>query len=296
MNYRYRKEINLFTDNLGGPLDLNGKIIPWNHSYQSIVESTWQSKKKDPLFKLKSVDKKFTLEFAEKVGLDLDRPLVTLHVRDSNFKLPEPFRDANIVNYEAAINFLISSGYNVIRVGSSTQRSLKPRSHYFELGISAPHNFKLQIGFTALSKFFIGTSSGAYTVANAFGVPVLATNYLPLSNLNLGPNSLFMSKLIRRRNKQYVNFSALFSPPLTMFRIPGQLERLDLEPVENSPGEILEAVTDMHNFLQSELTPNSLQIEFSKKLRQFEILPGLVDYGLACFVAPSFAGRYLDLM
>ena len=98
--------------------------------------------------------------------------------------------DANINNYFDAIEAITSIGGWVIRMGDNSMSKLPKMTRVIDYANSSIKNNRTDIILCSKCKFFIGTSSGLYTVAKAFGRPILQTNYPCLSSMYLTKKDL----------------------------------------------------------------------------------------------------------
>lgn len=119
----------------------------------------------------------------DKFGIPQSAPTVMLHVREGGY-LPtkDPYknnswRNANIENYIPAINYLINTGFYIIRVGDkSMKRFANAPPQLIDAPFHPEYTAFVEPYFAAVSKFFIGNGSGPDYLATAFGNPVLYVN------------------------------------------------------------------------------------------------------------------------
>ena len=88
----------------------------------------------------------------------------------------EFFRNGNIDDYNLAIDFIIKSGGKVVRVGDKSMRKINEKQGLIDYAHSEYKSKKLDILLAANSKFCIATSSGFFSIACLFDVPVILTN------------------------------------------------------------------------------------------------------------------------
>ena len=115
------------------------------------------------------------------LGIDLQRDwFVTLHARESGYaenknSEREFFRNGNIDDYNLAIDFIIKSGGKVVRVGDKSMRKIKEKQGLIDYAHS-DYKSKTRYSFSSKPKFCIATSSGFFSIACLFDVPVILTN------------------------------------------------------------------------------------------------------------------------
>ena len=163
--------------------------IPINKKYLMIeiaknVINTEQYKRNvsKPFLSLSNKDKHESKNLLKPLGIDLQRDwFVTLHARESGYaenknSEREFFRNGNIDDYNLAIDFIIKSGGKVVRVGDKSMRKIKEKQGLIDYAHSEYKSKKLDILLAANSKFCIATSSGFFSIACLFDVPVILTN------------------------------------------------------------------------------------------------------------------------
>ena len=130
-------------------------------------------------FTLPSYYHEFGEAFCRKHGIDLRRPLIVMHVRDKGYHgiARQSFRDSSVETYHAAVDYLLSRGYQVIRIGDMAMPKLGATApDYFELPFLDGYQHELDPFLIARSRFMIGCQSGPCAFARALGVPILTVN------------------------------------------------------------------------------------------------------------------------
>lgn len=187
----------------------------------------------------------------ESFGIPNQAPIVTLHVREGGY-LPElsyhSYRDADVYNYLPAIEYLKKQGFYVVRLGDKGMKKLP------DLGpqvIDAPFhknytNF-VEPYFIAVSRFYVGVTSGPWGVARGFGVSILDTNK-PLLGVDWGlEGDLFIpKKYYSRKLKRYLTYEEIICSALPDYYKTEYYENANVELHENSAEEILRAIVEMN--------------------------------------------------
>lgn len=194
-----------------------------------------------------------------------DAKIVCLYVRDGLYfdnDLAANYRNANIFNYFPAIDYLIRSGYYVIRMGDS---KMKP------LGIESPqlidspfHSEYCEIVepyFISQCEFMIGTPSGPLGLALYFNRPVIYTNCTldGLTCLLLHKNTLLLFKKYHSDllGRCLTYEEILCSPVAEFFRTRLYVES-KISLLENSAEEIVCSVKEMIARLEKSYQPNGI--------------------------------------
>jgi putative glycosyltransferase (TIGR04372 family) len=101
----------------------------------------------------------------------------------------------------------------------------------------------MDIFLMAGASLFIGSGSGPATVAEAFGVPLVLTNYLPISTLYQSRQTLFIPRLLQYSDgKGFAPFDVSFSSPLSLGISDMNYLQNGVVPVPNTGKEISDVV------------------------------------------------------
>ncbi len=259
--------------------------------YKDITSRAFASKKERPFYKPDNLNKlQNILDKNILLKHKIFDSFVTLHVRGRDISKENSksvnARNAFIFNYKKTIEFLISNGINVVRIGDYKSHPLPYINGFIDL---TQINYSNHIDFQLLSnaKFHIGTSSGPLNVPPMFGKPVLLTNAVnPKLNFRY-PNSFLIPKVwINKDDNNEISFHDLLKSDLQLIEDHTEFEKYILR--ENTSSEILLAVKDMVNFVNEDDDENKLFLELCKKydfyLSKNNITPNSKDMPLA----PSF--------
>ncbi|MBF0341305.1 MAG: TIGR04372 family glycosyltransferase [Magnetococcales bacterium] len=190
----------------------------------------------------------------EKLGMPRNARIVTFHVREAGYlgnMEYHNFRNAHIANYYYALVYLLKKGYWVVRFGDRTMQPLKNLPEHF---IDAPFHPEyepfFEPYFIACSDFYFGMPSGPSTVAEAFGVPQLMTNY-PLScGSNENDGDLFVYKKYYSHSLgRMLTYEEILTSPILDFHRLYLYEESEISVIENSPTEIFAAAWEMESRL-----------------------------------------------
>jgi putative glycosyltransferase (TIGR04372 family) len=230
--------------------------------------------------------------------IDLERPIVTLHVRDSGFygDLERTTRNADIGTYERAIRYLIDQGYTVVRMGDPAMLPIDDMvarcgRNLVDYAHSSWRSDFMDCFLIAESEFFIGCASGLWSLAIVLGTRCCNVNYFTASTC-LGMNSEDLSifkKFRYSESRELVPLKRIMLPPFTSNPQFDELASIGVDIEDNSPEEILEAVAEFvgRNFEK----PSELQA-LAKKL----MVSTNYSYGCAGNFAESFLKLYFPKM
>lgn len=178
------------------------------------------------------------------LGVDPDRFIVTLHVRDDGGDgrdgIREP-RNADIAQYAEAIDHIVARGGTVIRLGDRRMPALRRRPHVLDYPHTRAKCDWMDIALASLCRFHIGTASGMSFVPLLFGKPVLFTNWITFAHIVSTPRTMYLMKQLCRAGGTPVDL------PTWCGRYRRAMTAADVEPDglyfrENDADELLDAV------------------------------------------------------
>jgi len=264
------------------------------------------------IMRIPEEDAEFGWQYLSSFGITKSDKIVLLHVRDSAYlkkKYPKndfsyhDFRDADITNYQEAVEELIVKGYKVVRIGSDTDQQLAiNHTNYIDLCVNKAeqHGDFYEVFLISVCEFFIATTSGPMSIAAMFETPTLCINSVPFHPPYFN-NSRFIPKRLMQNGEEVsllevcrgkVLSDEVDTPILFTF-VGSDLEKLNYEYIENSPTEITEAV------LEFSLQVNERQFENTRtELQQayVDALPEDFIYkNCQTIVCDSFLQRHPDI-
>ena len=281
------------------------------HNYLAVMYKTaevyninahWD--RKNPVFHVPfkwELDKKV---FFEKWGLPNEAEYVCIHAREGLYSPVDEHahskRNVEIDSYKTAVEYLVSRGLVVIRMGDSTMTPLDDwGSMVYDYATCNDRMPWLDLALSSGCLFFLGVSSGASLMASIFGKPVASVGMsLPFNFSQSGfSDDIGIPKLFRHKiTKDYLDFSLMFEMGLSEFRVADEIHQTEYELVENSPTDITEVVEEMYLRLKNawieEPEDHILQQKMHALLR-----PGIsFSYGTASRCGALFLRRYKHLL
>ena len=264
------------------------------------------------------------------LGLKKDDKIVMLIVRDSGY-LSHEFpnkdwsykkQDANIENFEAAINEAINRGYKVIRAGIYHKNFLQIKNpNYIDLFKINKRTSLLELYLFSICSFCLGTYSGGSVAANfLFRKPTIITNQIPLDETRTySKNNFVIYKIIYDKiRKKKLNLSenfelansklgqeVLHAAPVEKGYADNNFfdlyQKKDFEIIENSSSEILSITEEVIDYLENNFTKINL---YDKKFKNI-FLTNLKNYpnsrhkhgkDIKCKIGHDFLNMYKDLI
>ena len=223
-----------------------------------------------PLLKLSQEKLQEGYRILNSFGIKQAEWFVTIHVRELGSI--DYGRNAKIHSYLEAINFIISQGGKVIRIGSNSSTKLPKIHGLIDLSQVPKITNWFDVFLISESRFFIGTTSGPQFVAYSFGVPMLWTNAPDIANALYFPKSVVLPKLVLTSTNKPYSLKEMLSSPVGW--CDGNINsltstegvKLGLYWKDNDPQDITDGVKDFfeNNFLEQ----NDLQAKWNSEIKQ----------------------------
>jgi putative glycosyltransferase (TIGR04372 family) len=188
---------------------------------------------------------------------------VCLHMRDAATRgnvegAGESIRNTEWRNYLESVEYILSIGGWVIRMGGPKAPQLPPMDRVIDYAHTAVKNPEMDIHLVRNARAFIGTTSGFAYVATSFGIPSAIVDAISSIGLLWTKQTRFTTKLVRTRTGRSLSLAELTSDrfrwSLANFET---LTRAELTVEDNSPDEILEAVREVLTLGSTELAGNA---------------------------------------
>jgi putative glycosyltransferase (TIGR04372 family) len=291
----------VLSDEDSGPFRIGDRYLN-THSLMALAQRGWDRESRPPLFELRREDRVWGRYVLARMGIPKNAWFACLHVRGGGAKGDEPFRQGQISDYMQAIDSVTKRGGWVIRMGDPSMPALPPLARVIDYVHSSARCARMDVFLCAECRFFIGTSSGLYTVAYAFGRPVVQTNYLPTCTIHFSARDLFIPKLARRLiGGEMLSMRELMSAPFSMGGNNGFYRSvLGVEPIANTEEEIREVVEEMMDRLDGVLMFDAIdearQRTFQEMTADAGTLIGLDNFPVSCRIGAAFLRRHAHLL
>ncbi|NLQ05632.1 TIGR04372 family glycosyltransferase [Cylindrospermopsis raciborskii] len=236
-------------------------------------------------------------------GISSGQPYVCIHARESGYSPIDEIwhckRNVNIMSYSLAVEYLIACGYAVIRMGDHTMTPLVQEfSGVFDYARSSDKSPWLDLAISSECSFFLGSASGAYTMANVFLRPVVCVGMsLPF---NFSPSGysfdIGIPKLFRERySDTFLSIKDIFKLGLAELRLAEDVNRRGYELVENTAEEILDTVKEMVGRLKGNWVETAEDKQLQSIMRSY-IGIGSYSYGSSARCGTAFLRKYKFLL
>lgn len=245
----------------------------------------------------------------EKLGIKRGIPFVCFHVRDKayldkmhSYRSREnwaylDYRDCDLENYLPAVDYLVSLGLYVIRMGYVVEKELKcdnPRI------IDYASHYRTDFGdiyLCAKCKFFLSSDGGLSSIPWIFNVPVAYANGVPpLAAAGWLPGDVYITKRIWSRiKKRFLTFPEILQGGIDKWFQSQRYQQAQLEVVQNSADEILSLVKEMNARLDGTWETSPEDEELQQQYRKI-FPPGHRNYGNRSRMGAAFLRENRDLL
>ena len=229
-------------------------VIPWRRDQDSDIHGLISRTPTHLSFT--PAEERLGREGLKEMGVPEGVPFVCFHARDPAYLdavLPgrdwryHNYRDSNIHHCVPAAEELARRGYFSFRMGAVAKEPLTS-TNQMVVDYAAKHRTDfLDIYLGAKCRFFICSDAGIYAIPYAFRRPIAFVNVIPLEDMARRKQvDMFIPKKIwSRREQRLMTFREVLESGVGRILGSEGYERLDLEPVENTPEEITGLAVEM---------------------------------------------------
>lgn len=209
------------------------------------------------IYSFSNSEKKHVREFFLKNKLDIEKEFICIHNRDNhylenldkrlNFEYHN-YRNFSVNDFVKSLDFL-SKKFLVIRTGVKSNEKLDYKKNLILDMPFIKHSSLVSFYILSNCKFYIGSDSGAWTVAYLFKKPVFFINFsLTISQqqlTNCVNTSMIFKKIFSKDLNRYLKLSEIIDHNLLGLSSIDDLNKLKLEVHNNTEAEILTFIKEM---------------------------------------------------
>jgi len=230
-------------------LDIAEYILT-HHGPNQYSEVCTEWEPRAPLLKLDAEDRDWGRSMLAELGVPRDAWFVCVHSRAAGFSPRDDkvhaHRNATLTNLIPALSAIVARGGWCIVMGHPSAPSLPPLPGIVDYAHHRLRSARLDVVLCAMCRFFLGSSSGLFSISTAFGIPVGLANVVPLTALPYAPTDFFVPKLYRSaRDGRILSFDEILSSPSADYRHSRMYADAGLELIESSPEDISDLVADL---------------------------------------------------
>ena len=186
-----------------------------------------------------------------KIGINPDKPYVCLIVRDGgHYKSKGEIESAgyevlnfDINNFSGVAEALLESGFQVIRMGSGTERPFtgKPEG-VIDYALSNNRSEFLDVFIAATCEFAVSTQTGPDAVCMLFRRPVLYVDVTRYGQFFFGSKLATWSPARLQKNGKILNLSEIVNSEIAWFKDPNLFSKNGISQQKSSSNELKELV------------------------------------------------------
>ena len=207
-------------------------------------------------------------------------------------------RNADINNYLLAMEAIVERGGWVIRMGDQTMKPIPKSDHIVDYAHLDIKTDWMDVFLSSSCKFFLGSSSGLFLLADIFGVPSGVVNLSAMATvLPYGTNDIGIPKLIwSLEEERYLSFKEVFSSPIGSFRSDSSYTKAMVWPEENSPEDIKDVAMEMLEKVEGRVLYTDEDERLQKSFKSLLTPDHGASYGAISRVGRDFLRKHKDLL
>lgn len=262
------------------------------------IYNEWGSR--SPLLKLNQSEIERGDEVLQRLGVPKGGWFVCIHARSGGYSPADEHlhqhRNIAISDFEKAVNFIISQGGICIRMGDKTMTPSPKISGLIDYAVSDYKEDWMDLYLSARCKFFLGSNSGAVTMAMVYGVPCAVVGMAPLSAFSVGINDLSIPMIHRsKKSNKTMSFDEILQSEVGSYKLAEEYEKAGIILEHNTPDDILDLTVEMYTRVlgsnKSEIVDEIRQKKFMSLIKN-----GHYGYGAASRIGSAFLKKYEHLL
>lgn len=226
-----------------------------------------------------------------KIGIDANKPMVCLIVRDSgHYSVPGgvenpqySFFNFDVLTFQFAAMSLASRGYQVVRMGAGSEKPLGMEiDGVFDYALSPCRSEFLDIYIGANCKFAVSTQTGPDAVCLAFRRPVCYIDVARFSQFFFGTKIAYWSPSELLRDGNRLTLKEIVSSDVVWIVDPDDFIRHGIQSVRSTPQSIEKLVCGFADLFENGLSMSPSDQAASGRAQKI-IEEGMGDRGLKTF-------------
>jgi putative glycosyltransferase (TIGR04372 family) len=210
-------------------------------------------------------------------------------------------KNVNIENYMAAATYLAQQGIYVVRVGSVIGTPLPKERHPMIIDYATTHRSELgDITLGANCKFLICGASGYWILASSHSRPILYCDVFEFGFeqdfLSQNARTLAIFRTLKFTSESFFATCAEIAAAGINYASDIKLTEIGLEPVPNTPEEILNVTIEMNDWIDGKLELSEYDEELQTKFYNCYPPETRKEKNQMVKISPSFLRKYQDLL
>ena len=251
-----------------------------------------------PSIEFSSIEKNEGEKYLKKIGIQ-NKKFFVFASRTSSFhnEKEESIRNSNINDKILGVKYLVSKGYQALRMGKNEKKDLNfVNSNIIDYGASEDRSDFLDVYLESKCEFMISSSSGITELGTLFRKPKLIVNEHGVHAMSVNQlRWMILLKKVKSLNTgKFITFKEIYEKKLNYINSPLKLNELGYTIIDNSRLEIENA---SKNFLY--LVKNNFDLdEVLKKQKDYwKIIEKYFGYKnkYRTIICPDFYKNNIDL-
>lgn len=226
-----------------------------------------------------------------KLGVDIDRPIVCLIVRNGGYYATRgevesqgyELLNFDISTFELAAKSLVSRGYQVVRMGTGSEKPFGAGiSGVFDYANSPLRSEFLDIYIAARCKFAVSTQTGPDAVCLAFRRPVCYIDVARFSQFFFGSKLAYWNPSELRRDGTRLTLKEIVSSDVVWIKDPDDFIRHRIQSIRSTPQQIERLVGGFVDLYEKGFTMSPHDHDLSTQAQEI-IESGMGERGMGTF-------------
>jgi putative glycosyltransferase (TIGR04372 family) len=261
------------------------------------IEARWAPR--PPLLQLSDDHRRRGQAALLELGMPADAWFVCVHVREGGYSPADEhlhtYRNSRIADYVPAMEEIVRRGGWCVRVGDATMQPLGALPGVIDYARSPAKSDWMDVFLGASCRFFLGSSSGLFLIATAFGRPSALANMAPIGcAFPVGVEDLGIPKLLRHGG-EVLSFRRALEMDTGVLRHTDAFAERGLENVDNAPDEITDLAIEMLDRLDRRLVYDAADEARQQRFRAL-FRPVHYSHGAASRIGSAFLRKHERLL
>lgn len=226
-----------------------------------------------------------------KLGIDSDRPIACLIVRDGGYYAARgedenqgyELLNFDISTFELAAKSMAARGYQVVRMGAGSEKPFGAGIvGVFDYALSSHRSEFLDIYIAAHCEFAVSTQTGPDAVCLAFRRPVCYIDVTRFSQFFFGTKLAYWNPSELQRGGKRLTLKEIVSSDVVWVKDPDDFIRHGIQSVRSTPQEIERLVNGFVDLCENDFTMSSSDHDLSCRAQEI-IETGMGDRGINTF-------------
>lgn len=227
-----------------------------------------------PVLQFSAEENERGLELLSGLGIGKSGWFVCFHVRDPSYTRTlkgnfdyHSYRNADIAAYLKAADYITAHGGYAVRMGAAVEHKLDSKNlKIIDYAALSRTDFG-DIFLASKCRFFFGGVSGISHVFQAFNKPVAWADLIPCWPPWSERDLFIPKKLWSKKERRLLTFREIISTGAIYFLDSKDYKNANIEIIDNTPEEIQELVTEMHQRLSGSFRETAEDRKLQDKFR-----------------------------